>query len=247
MADYGHEPTETAVPWQAFKDAGFEIHFATETGKTPECDRKLVQGVIQKLLGAKKIALECYARMKASPECISPHAWTAPDFSLDAYDLVYLPGGHEKSVRQIIDSAEVHKLFVEHWPKIRKPEAKKAVVAVCHGVMVLSESKDEDGKSVLYECDTTSLPARFEQVAFWGTRAFLGEYYKTYGAGSEDVEESVRKSLKDDKVQYKNSLGMKPFVVVDSNYNYISARFPNDVDMMSEMAVKLVRSFHSNE
>lgn len=65
------------------------------------------------------------------------------------------------------------------------------MAAVCHGVMVLSETEGKDGKSVIHECVTTALPARFEQVAFWGTRAFLGDYYKTYGVGSDDVEVSV--------------------------------------------------------
>jgi hypothetical protein len=76
--------------------------------------------------------------------------------------------------------------------------------------MVLSETKRSDGKSVIYECDTTALPARFEQVAYWGTRLFLGNYYKTYGAGSDDVEVSVRKNLAEPEKQYKNSLGMSP-------------------------------------
>ena len=81
--------------------------------------------------------------------------------------------------------------------------------------MVLSETPIEEegpqkGKSVIHECVTTALPARFEQVAFWGTRLVLGDYYKTYGAGSDDVEEAVRKRLDDPKKQYKNSLGMNP-------------------------------------
>ena len=57
--------------------------------------------------------------------------------------------------------------------------------------MALSEAVGEAGKSILHECVTTALPARFEQVAFWGTRLVLGDYYKTYGAGSDDVEVSV--------------------------------------------------------
>ena len=28
-------------------------------------------------------------------------------------------------------------------------------------------------------------------MAFWGTRLFLGEYYKTYGVGSDSVETAV--------------------------------------------------------
>jgi hypothetical protein len=132
--------------------------------------------------------------MSKSEEWKKPVSWTSPDFALDAYDLVFLPGGHEKSVRQIIDSPVVHKHLADFFPKTKKPSG-KTVAAVCHGVMVLSKSKGDDGKSVLYDCVTTALPARFEQAAFWGTRAFLGDYYKTYGAGSEDVEASVSQCL----------------------------------------------------
>lgn len=50
MADYGHDPTETAIPFQEFLKAGFDISFATENGKSPECDKKMLEGITQKLL-----------------------------------------------------------------------------------------------------------------------------------------------------------------------------------------------------
>lgn len=132
-----------------------------------------------------------YDAMAATDEFRSPLAWTEPSFTLAGYDLVFLPGGHEKSVRQIIDSGRVHRLLAEYVPLTRRP-SNKALAAVCHGVMVLSAARAEgDGRSVIADLVTTTLPARFEQVAYWGTRAFLGDYYKTYGAGSEDVEDSV--------------------------------------------------------
>ena len=191
MADYGHDPTETAVPWAAFKTAGYEISIATENGKVPRCDKKMVEGVTQKLLGATKEAITKYRQMQRSEEMLHPLAWSAPDFSLDPYDLVLLPGGHEKSVRQVIESPIVHKLMLDYFPKTKKP-SQKVVAAVCHGIMVLSESKDEHGHSVIHDCVTTALPTRFEQTAYWSTRAFLGDYYKTFGHGSENVQESVR-------------------------------------------------------
>lgn len=132
-----------------------------------------------------------YRVMAESEEWKNPLSWSDEQFTLDAFDLVFLPGGHDKAVRQVIDSERVHQLLVDFFPKTKKP-GKKAVGAVCHGVMVLSESKNPDGSSVIRDCDTTALPARFEQLAFWGTRLFLGDYYKTYGAGSENVEDSVR-------------------------------------------------------
>lgn len=67
MADLGHDPTgtlcypppldtrsnsnvETSVPYTAFKDAGFEVQFATENGKSLQCDPKLLTGLTQKIL-----------------------------------------------------------------------------------------------------------------------------------------------------------------------------------------------------
>ena len=94
-------------------------------------------------------------------------------------------------MRQVIDSSTVRKHVASYFPKTLKP-SDKAVAAICHGVLVVSESTQEDGKSVLHNVETTTLLAAFEKTAYWGTRAFLGDYYKTYGAGSEDVETIVR-------------------------------------------------------
>ena len=41
---------ETAVPFSAFKEAGFDIEFATENGSSPVCDKKMLEGITQKLL-----------------------------------------------------------------------------------------------------------------------------------------------------------------------------------------------------
>ncbi|KAI0121685.1 class I glutamine amidotransferase-like protein [Xylariales sp. AK1849] len=240
MADYGHDPTETSVPYTRMKEAGFEIKFATENGVSPHCDKRMLEGVTQKLLGATKLVVEMYGAMLGSEEMQKPLSWSDPTFSLEPFDLVLLPGGHEKSVRQIIDSPIVHKVLVDYFPLTKKPGT-KTIAAVCHGVMVLSESRDSQGYSVIRDCTTTALPAGFEQLAFWGTRAFLGDYYKTYGAGSEDVEQSVTKSL-GSPAQFKSSLLPSPFVVEDEKYNYISARFPGDAELFAERVIKQVHS-----
>jgi len=50
MADYGHDPTETALPFQAFTSAGYTVHIATENGKSPSCDERMLSGWTQTLL-----------------------------------------------------------------------------------------------------------------------------------------------------------------------------------------------------
>ena len=178
--------------------------------------------------GATKEAVELYDEMTAAPEWKTPSAWSSPEFSLDSFSLVFLPGGHEKGVRQVIDSPVIQKALGAYFPQTRKPSTKSAA-AICHGVMALSEGKTADGKSVLHDATTTALPGAMEDVAYQGTRLVLGDYYKTYGAGSETVEEfvglrvddaspqrastdsvQVRKKLDDDETQYKNSLGLSP-------------------------------------
>lgn len=190
--------------------------------------------------GAKKAVVEQYNAMAESTEWKSPVSWSTDGFTLDDYDLVFLPGGHDKGVRQVIDSPIVHRLLADYFPKAKKP-SKRVVGAVCHGVMVLSETKAADGRSVLHGVCTTALPTRFEQLAFWGTRLFLGDYYKTYGACSENVEESVTKVLAQPG-DFKNSLAPAPFVVEDEGFNYVSARFPGDVELLAEKLVALVNS-----
>jgi putative intracellular protease/amidase len=146
--------------------------------------------------------------MSLTNEFRNPLSWSDPDFSLDNFDLVILPGGHDKGVRQIIDSPAVHKLILDYFPKTKRP-SNKAIGAVCHGVMVLSSSKDAEGRSVIRECLTTALTKQFEQAAYWSTRPFLGDYYKTYGKDSESVEESVTKTL-GNPAQFKSSLNPGP-------------------------------------
>ncbi len=98
-------------------------------------------------------------------------------------------------MRQVIDSPIVHRLVLEYQPQTKKP-SNKVIGAVCHGVMVLAAAKGPDGKSAIHDCVTTALPGTFESGIFWGTRVFLGDYYKTYGAGSENVETYVSGSLR---------------------------------------------------
>ncbi|KAE8445530.1 hypothetical protein EG329_013293 [Mollisiaceae sp. DMI_Dod_QoI] len=73
-ADYGHDPTETAIPYIASKKAGFKVQFATENGRVPECDNKMLTGITQKLLGASKDAVDAYKQMTTTPEFLNPNS-----------------------------------------------------------------------------------------------------------------------------------------------------------------------------
>ncbi|TAQ88715.1 hypothetical protein B7494_g2978 [Chlorociboria aeruginascens] len=179
MADYGHDPTETAIPYASFKKAGFEVDFATENGKAPQCDKRMLEGITQKLLGANRTAVDAYTQMSSTPKFQKPLSWSAPDFTLSTYNLVFLPGGHEKGVRQLIDSPIIHQQLASYFPSTIKP-SNKTVAA-------------------------------------------------------------VRKRLDNPEKQYKNSLSTTPFIVQDEKYNYLSARFPPDAQLLADRVVALVK------
>ena len=48
--DFLFTPSETAVPYTTFKNVGYEVKFATEAGKAPQCDKKMLEGFTQRLL-----------------------------------------------------------------------------------------------------------------------------------------------------------------------------------------------------
>lgn len=200
MADYGNDPTEVATPWHVFKQAGFAVSFATEHGQAPACDKKMYSGLTQKLLGAAQPAVEQHTALQKDAAYLHPLSWSASDFSMTDYDLVFLPGGHEKGMRQYIESGSLHRHLADYVPLTRRRDApqekkKKCLAAICHGVQVLAAADSGrdggGGKSVIHDFETTALPGPMEQGIFYATALFLGSYYKTYGVGSRSVEQIV--------------------------------------------------------
>jgi putative intracellular protease/amidase len=171
----------------------------------------MLSGITGALLGANKTSKQKYQTLKSTSESFQkPRAWSDPSFKLEDYDLVFLPGGHEKGMRQLIDSARVHDLLRSYFPKTVKPSA-KSLAAICHGVQVLAMTKADQGKSIISETKTTALPAAMEEGIFQATRLFLGDYYKTYGAGTHSVQKIVTDSLNDTS-QFVSSIAPGPYV-----------------------------------
>ena len=129
---------------------------------------------------------------------------------------------------------------MEYFPHCQR---NKACGAICHGVQLLAHSVDStSGKSVLAGVQTTALPGSFEDLAYHGTKLVLGDYYKTYGAGTANVEDIVKKTLNNPETQWKSSSSMlAPFIVQDPTWNYISGRWPGDAPLLAEKIVEMVK------
>ena len=272
LAAYGHDPTEVAIPFAYFTDnprRKCEVTFATADGTSPQCDSMMLTGMTGAALGASAEAKAAYHSMSTtSHSWQNPISWRDPSFDVTQYDCVFLPGGHEKGVRSIIEDETLHAHLRKYFPltdRKRSADNKKAVAAICHGVQVLAftsapnsalqkfpleqfHSKtlgnDRKFKSIIHACQTTALPGYMESGIFTATRALLGDYYKTFGGATPNVEDYVKVSL-DDPSQFKSGpswsqvsqLG-KPFVVEDPNMRYLSARYPPDAKLLAERTVE---------
>ncbi|CAG7849931.1 SubName: Full=Uncharacterized protein {ECO:0000313/EMBL:CCA67356.1} [Serendipita indica DSM 11827] len=221
LPNYGFDPTEAAIPYKYLTEKGWVIDIVTESGKcqlplsnlptdwsllyhivlAPKADQMMLTGTLASLLGAKAAAKDAYTNsLSASTSFKEPKAWNDPEFSLTQYDVVIIPGGHErrgenkedepsKGVRQIIESRHLRSLLSEIWPYTRDKDGssdKKMVVGAIWFVEILTTvylfdfTKDETGNSILYDRKMTTLPEHLERLAHSLTGAFIGDYYRTY-------------------------------------------------------------------
>lgn len=228
---YGFDPSEAAIPWKLLSEEGFEIVFITPNGKKATPDNIMVSGgtlgIWKSVLKARQDAVEACFEMEKSKAFCNPLKYD--DANEADFDAILLPGGHDKKVKEYLESKILQQLIVEFF-KVQKP-----VGAICHGVLLAARSTNpETGKSVIYNYKTTSLLKSQELLAFYMTKLWLNDYYLTYpGLTTED---EVRSYLSESRNFIKgptpilrdNHKNLKRgFVVKDRNY--ISARWPGDV------------------
>ncbi|MFI9408009.1 type 1 glutamine amidotransferase domain-containing protein [Nocardia sp. NPDC052316] len=223
-----YDPTESAVPWAALRDAGVPVRFATPEGRVALADERLVEqgfSILSPLLMTRPDALHDYDRMREDPDFQSPLAYA--DVVDHEVSGVVVPGGHAPGMKSMLESTTAQGIFG------RALLADKPVAAVCHGVLLAARATDpETGRSVLYDRRTTAVTATLELSAWNLTRLRLGDYYRTY---PRTVQAEVTAALRDprqfesgpllprrDTANHPN----RGFTVRDRNY--LSARWPGD-------------------
>lgn len=206
LPDTDFDPTESATPWRVCMDRGWTATFATEHGKVPTADQRLLMGFVRGPLGAGPMGLRDYQRMTAAPEYQKPIRYA--DINVDEYDAILLTGGHAPGMKQFLESKVLQQKVVGFFKQ------NKGIGAICHGLLVLARAIDPNtGKSVLYEYKTTSLTKGLEMIGYASTFWLLGRRFRTYDAY---VEDETRAALKDPR-QYSKGLIPFPHVVVDRN------------------------------
>lgn len=239
LPDRDFDVTEVAVPWQVLRAAGHEVVFATErAGTVPAADPRLLTGVLFGQLGADPEPVAFYRELEAAPEFHATIAWD--EVEPTAFDGLILPGGHAPGMRQYLGSAVLQRKVGEYWTLDRP------VGAICHGVLVLARTRDQQGDSVLRKRTTTCLPKHLERSAFLATAWKLGRYYRTYPAY---VQDEVTAALAEPGQFQRGPRSLKrgtatddrpAFVVQDRNY--LSARWPGDAYLFAKRFCTLLQA-----
>ncbi len=242
IPSYGFDPTEVAIPWKILSGQGFHITFATPRGEKAQGDKIMITGeklgIFKNLLKARKDAVEAYYLMEKSKAFNNPIKYEEIDEQ--NFDSIFLPGGHDKGVREYLESdilQNIIPLFFEH---------NKKVCAVCHGVILLARSVNKvTGKSVLFDYKTTALLKSQELLAYRLTKFWLKDYYLTYPATT--VEEEVISSLKDKsqfiygpKPIFRDTLKNTKRGFFERDRNYLSARWPGDIYSLTLAYIKML-------
>jgi protease I len=219
-ADY--DPSEVALPWLVWSEAGHKLTFATARGQPSYADPITLTGerlpVWAASLKARGEAVHAYARMIVSAEFLGPITWAKA--AAKYYDALHFPGGHAPGMRSYCESEQVFRLAREAFA------AKQSVSAICHGVLPLARAGVLKGRC------TTALTHIQEEIAVRLTSRALSGHYRTYPVS---VETEVRQRIGKTGTFERGGLfpryaGRKNpnagFVVQDGEY--LSARWPGD-------------------
>ena len=243
IPSHGFDPSEVAVPWKLLVRANIKIVFATPQGAKAKADQIMLTGeklgIFKSLLMARKDAVEAYREMDQSADFCHPIAYK--DIQAEAYNGILLPGGHDKGVKEYLESTSLQEVIPTFF------SANKTVGAICHGLVLLARSINPiTKKSVLYDYKVTALLQSQEKLAYKLTRLWLKDYYLTYPGLT--VEQEVKAVLADERHFLKGNLPVSRdsesnlkngYFVKDRNL--ISARWPGDVYGFSLEFIKLLQ------
>lgn len=243
MPTFGFDPTEVAIPWKILTENKIEVVFITPQGKKATTDIIMLKGtglgIWKSVLAARQDAVEAHYEMEKSHSFCNPLKYN--DVQEKDFDAIFLPGGHDKKVKEYLESAVLHQLVVDFFI------AQKPVGAICHGVVVAARSiNPATGKSVINNYKTTSLLKSQELLGYNLTRLWMKDYYLTYPELT--VEDEVKSVLCDNNNFKKGPTPLlrdskkhlkRGFIVEDRNY--LSARWPGDVYSLSLAFVNLIK------
>ena len=240
LPSLGFDPTEAAIPWKILTHAGVEVLFATPDGQPAQADPHTLHGhrlgIWRGVLRADPRGRAAYRALSEEPAFLSPLRYEEID--PDGFDGLILPGGHAPEMRPYLESAKLQATIATFFERFLP------VGAVCHGVLLVARTQ-RDGRSILEGRRTTALTASMENFAWFATRLWLKNHYRTYDlsveaevkaalAQASDFEQGPPPLLRDTPERLERG-----FTVRDGNY--LSARWPGDAHRFANEYLKMLR------
>lgn len=168
---------ELQAPWDALKDAGYDVTLATPLGKKPlPLEISVDPDFVDPILDANVNPPEVCKRIK---ELVAGDEWDNPltykEANMDDYDAIALAGGLG-AMLDMANNYNLHKLIMDAY------RADKLIGAVCYSVAALTFLRDpeNDYKSIIYGKTITAHPRAWD---FYGPDVEIT--YDLYNA-SED-------------------------------------------------------------
>jgi putative intracellular protease/amidase len=229
LPDHDFDPTESAIPWQACHNQGWNVTFSTENGAVAECDLNRLNGPLPGLLGASKKARDAYSEMRHDQAYLHPLPYAEIDPG--QYHGLLLPGGDGLRVRQYLDSTVLQGKLLQFYL------LGKLIGAICHGVLLLARTIDpKTGHSVLFGRKVTAPPRWLDRFAYQLDKWLLKRGYIMY---SSCVEDEVRACLEQPADLSTGRSFFTPYVVTDGNL--ITSRWYLDAELFGENFIKSMK------
>ncbi len=242
LPTHDFDPTEIAVPWQQLEAAGHVVTVATPNGQVAQVDAIVLTGkrlgIWAPFLRADANGVAAFERFVVSRAYLAPLSYD--NVIPEQFGALLLPGGHAPGMRTCLGSRGAQEITASFFDR------NAPVGAICHGTVLAARSiSKKSGKSVLYGRKTTSLTAMQEMTAYALTRAWLGDYYRTYPIS---VEAEVTAVLADTRDFTAGPLSLRRdrpdrldlgFVVRDGNY--VSARWPGDAHRFASTFIDILK------
>lgn len=171
--NYGSWGEELQAPWDALKNAGFEVTLTTPLGKKP---LPLMVSVdpdfVDPIQNYKTNPLEVCNRIK---ELVDGDEWANPikfkDAKMEDYDAIVLTGGLGAMI-DMCNNYHLHNLIMDAY------KSNKLIGSLCYAVatLVYLRDPDNDFKSLIYGKKVTAHPRAWD---FYGDFDFTYDLYGT--------------------------------------------------------------------
>lgn len=170
-SNYGLWAEELQAPWDALKNAGYELTLATFKGMTPLPGKMSMDPDF--IDPQQDVAMNPQSVLDRVNEILETGEWDNPiktsDANMDDYDALVMVGG-AGSALDIAGNMEVHNLVLQAYKQ------GKIIGALCYAVAALAFTRDPDNnyKSVIFNKNVTAHPHPWDFVGPHGYSVVRG-------------------------------------------------------------------------